>query len=133
MKSVILPSGAELKIALSPFGISKDLYQAVLREIKGMGLDSKTDVSALYKEIFCTGMASKDIEKCMWECFKRCTYNSGNGDLKIDEQTFEPSKAREDYMTVCIEVGKENILPFLKNLVSEFQRIFQEISAASPT
>lgn len=133
MKEVVCPSGAVLKITLSPFAIAKGLYQCVLKELKGLNIDSKTELTTLYKEIFCTAFSSKEVESALFECFKRCTYNSGKGDLKIDESTFEPEQARQDYMTVCIEVGKENILPFTKSLLSEYQRILSEINTNTQT
>jgi hypothetical protein len=123
LKEIKLPSGALLKINASPFAVSKALYQAILKECKEIDFNSKMEVSTLYKEIFCTGFSSPEIEKCLWECLKRCTYNDGKGDLKIDDQTFEPVANREDYMKVCIEVTKENVLPFGKSLYAEFQLI----------
>lgn len=123
MREVKLPSGAVLKITPSPFKEAKALYQALLKEARGIEFSSKTELAALYKDIFCIGFASDEIERHLWECFKRCTYNDGKGDLKIDESTFEPMSARDDYMTVCIEVAKENVLPFVKSLYAEYQRI----------
>lgn len=123
MKEVKLPSGAVLKITLSPFKEAKALYQAILKEAKSVGVSKDMDVVALYKELFCVGFSSEEVEKHMWVCFQRCTYNSGKGDLRIDESTFEPLEARADYMQVCIEVMKENVLPFVKSLYAEYQRI----------
>lgn len=123
MKECKLPSGATLKITPSPFAISKSLYQAILKEAKGIAVGSGTEMASLYKELFCIGFSSPEIEKALWECFKRCTYNGGNGDLRIDESTFEPVEARADYMTVCMEVAKENVGPFVNSLFAEYQRI----------
>lgn len=126
MKEVVLPSGAILKITISPFAISKALYQAILKDVKGIKVDSKTELSNVYKDLFCIGFSSPEIEKCLWECLKRCTYNNGKGDLKIEESTFEPLESRQDYMGVCIEVVKENTLPFVKSLYAEFQQILAQ-------
>ena len=123
MREVKLPSGAILKINLAPFAESKALYQAVLSEGKGIELSIATDTVTLYKQFFCVGFSSPEIERCLWKCMERCTYNGGKGDLKIDEDTFEPVEARDDYMSVCIEVGKENILPFMKSLYAEYKQI----------
>ena len=125
MKEVALPSGAVLKITPAPFAISKALYQAFLREAKGVKINSKMEMVELFKEVFCIGFSSLEVEKALSECFKRCTYNSGNGDLRIDESTFEPLSSRDDYMTVCIEVTKENILPFTKSLYAEYEKILE--------
>lgn len=122
MREVKLPSGAVLKVAASPFAVSKALYQALLKELRAVPVSSKTDMASLYKDLFCVGFSSPAIEACLWECFKRCTYDCGKGELKIDEQTFEPVKNRDDYMRVCAEVAQENILPFAKSLYAEYQR-----------
>ncbi len=129
IKEIKLPSGATLKIHPAPFSVAKALCQAILKESKGISVHSKTDLMSIYKEMFCIGFSSESIEKCLWDCFKRCTYNHGAGDLKIDDQTFEPLNAREDYMTVCMEVAKENITPFTKSLMQEFSRILSTIES----
>lgn len=131
MQEIKLPSGAVLKMGNTPFAVSKALYQSVLEELKGVSLDSKTELSTLYKELFCIGFSSKKIEACLYECFKRCLYFDGSKELKIEESTFEPEEARQDYMMVCMEVGKFNILPFGKSLWSEFQRILKEMTEGS--
>ena len=66
----------------------------------------------LRKDLFCTFLASKKIEAALAECMKRVTYNG----LKITEDTFEPVEARDDYLTVCVEVTRENVVPFMKSL-----------------
>ena len=117
-KEVILKSGAELKITLSPFAVSKNLYSSVLEELKELKLNSETDIDVgLIKDIFCVGFSSKKIESALNECMKRVLYK-GN---KIGPETFEPIENREDYMEVCYEVAKENILPFLKSLSAKFE------------
>ncbi len=134
MKEVKLPSGAVLKLNPAPFADAKALYQAVLEEIKGISMFSATEMVSVYKDIFCAGFSSRKIEACLWECLKRCTYNnnSGSGDLKIDISTFEPVSAREDYTTVCMEVAKENINPFVKSLYAEYGQLFQTIQKDRP-
>lgn len=120
MREVKLPSGATLKIQVSPFAISKALYQALLRELKDLPVNTGMEMASIFKDLFCIGFASPAIEACLWECFKRCTYNGGNGDLKIDDQTFEPVERRDDYMKVCVEVARENVIPFAKSLYAEY-------------
>lgn len=119
MREVKLPSGATLKVKAAPFSDSKALYQAVLKEMRGVELKSETRTMELYKNLFCAGFSSKEIESTLVPCLERCTYN----DHKIGPDTFEADKAREDYVTVCVEVAKENISPFLKSLYAECQRI----------
>lgn len=119
MIEVTLPSGANLKMQMSTFKISKALYQAVLKELKRLNYSMQTDLPVILKDVFCAAFSSQEIEECLWECFKRCTIN----DLKIDESTFEKEDAREDYMKVCMEVGKLNIIPFAKSHFAEFQQL----------
>lgn len=131
MREVKLPSGAILKVTPSPFPVSKALYQALLRECKPMAISSGMEMASLFKDIFCIGFSSPEIEACVWECFKRCTYNAGKGEFKIDADTFEPVERRDDYIKVCVEVAKENVLPFLKSLYAEYLH-GQATAAATP-
>ncbi len=124
-KEVKLPSGATLKITIAKFEDARALYQAILDEGKSILIGAKTEMAEVYKNLFCIGFSSKKIEACLWECFKKCTYNSGAGDLKIDESTFEPVSARNDYLSVCMEVAKENINPFVKSLSVEYGHVIK--------
>lgn len=127
MHTVQLKSGATLKVNLSSFAVSKALYQAILRDARSISVNAQTDMASLYKDLFCVGMSSPEVEKWLFECFKRCTYDNGSsGELVITEDTFEPAEAREDYTQVCIEVAKVNLLPFVKSLYAEFPK-FQDL------
>lgn len=132
MKEIKLPSGATLGIGETPFATSKALYQAILAEAKGLSVSFKTDKIALYQQIFCMGFSSERIESCLWECFKHCTYTDSRGKFKIDDTTFEPVKARDDFMKVCVEVAKENTGPFVKSLYAEFKAAMEEMDKISP-
>lgn len=120
MRDVKLNSGAVLKVQPAPFAVSKALYQALLKEMKGISVTTQVELSSVFKDLFCVGFSSPEIEACIWECMKRCTYNYGAGELKIDEGTFEPVERRDDYVKVCIEVARENVLPFFKSLYAEY-------------
>ena len=122
-KEIVCPSGAVLKIGLAPFAVSKALYQVILKELKDFKLESSQEMAQLWKDIFCLGFSSEAIDKALWACLSYCTYNDGHlGELKVTEATFEPLKARDDYMLVSIEVGKENIFPFVKSLYAEYKK-----------
>lgn len=129
MKEIKLQSGAVLKITLSPFAESKALYQAILEEFKPIQISSTSDMAELFKNMVCVGFSSKKIDSCLETCFKRCTYDSGKGDLKIDKDTFEPEENREDYIQVVLCVVKENITPFLKSLFAEYQQFMLNIQS----
>lgn len=121
MREVKLPSKAVLKIGVAPFADSKRLYQALLRELRGVEIKSKTEVSGVLKDLFCSGFASDAVDKCMKPCLERCTVN----DLKIDDDTFEPVERRQDFMPVYMEVAKENVSPFLSSLYAEYKQVMQ--------
>lgn len=124
MREVKLPSGAILVLNPAPFADSKALYQAVLKEAKGVAFTTKVEMGNVYKDLFCAGFSSPEIEKCLWVCMPRCTYNK----LKITEDTFEPVSAREDFIIVCMEVAKENIHPFVKSLFAEWSNALESLT-----
>jgi hypothetical protein len=127
LKQVKLDSGATLGITPSPFLDAKDLYQAVLRELRGIPIKTKDELGELFKNFFVVGFSSLDVERCLWKCFERCTYDGGKGALKIDKDTFEPVEARQDYMKVCLEVARENIDPFVKSLYAEYRTLLAQM------
>lgn len=123
MKEVTLPSGAILKISVSPFAVARDLFQAVTEEMKNLHISASTEIDVnLFKDMFCAGVSSKRVEKALVECLKKATYNG----LKITEETFEPVEAREDYIVVMFEVAKENLAPFMKSLFASFSDILKK-------
>lgn len=119
---MILPSGAKLKVQLSPFAVSKALYQAVFKELKNINFTTQTEMASVIKDAFCVAMSSPEIESCLWACMARCTLN----DVRITPDTFEPLERREDYLKVCVEVGKANVMPFMKDLT----QLYSQVSAA---
>lgn len=124
MTEVKLPSGAVLKITLAPFEDSRGLYQTLLEELKYLKLDMNAEIDGnLLKDIFCSGFSSKKVEAALWKCMLRATYN----DAKISIDTFEPAEAREDYLTVCFEVAKENIMPFTKSLYAKYSQVLEKL------
>lgn len=124
MKEFTMPSGAKLEIAVAPFVPARALYQAVLDEAKSLKLDMTADVDGnLYKDLFCAALSSKKIEAALEECMKRSLYNGQT----ITHDTWEPVKARDDYLTACFEVAKENIAPFMKSLYAQYSHIFRLI------
>lgn len=125
MREIKLPSGATLKVAPAPFAISKDLYQAVLRDMKEVSIKDGLDIAEILKQFFCVGFSSKEVEALTWKCLERCLYNGE----RITEDTFEPIERRDDYLKVVAEVVKENVLPFAKSLYAEFKAAMQMMPA----
>lgn len=126
-KIVVLPSGAELEIQVSPFRESKALQMALAEELKSIQMDPKTELTDInfWKNLFCSGISSQKIEEKLWVCMQRCTYNK----LKITADTFEPVEAREDYLIACFEVMQENVRPFMKSLFARYLDLFQKLES----
>lgn len=117
MTVIKLDSGAELKITPAPFADAKALYQAFLEEIKDLKLDPAAEVDVnFFKGLFCAGFSSKKVDAALEACMKRVTYNG----VKITPDIFEAAENRSDYMQVALEVAKENLQPFTKNLFARF-------------
>ena len=129
LKEVELPSGAKLKIGLAPFAEGRDLYQAMLSEMKGLSFDGEKEIDHNFlKDLFCIGMSSKNIEEKIWKCMSRCLYNGE----KVTTDVFEPVEARNDYFMVMFEVAKENLMPFTKSLYAQYEHIFQMLMKKNP-
>lgn len=125
MKEFPLPSGAVLKVGLAPFADSKALFQAVMFELKGVQIVSKSEVASLMKDLLMTGLSSNYIDAAVAKCMEKCLYN----DMKIDKDTFEPEAARGDYLFVIEKVATENLAPFLSPLFAKFKELSQMIES----
>lgn len=113
-----LPSGAKLEVQLAPFADSKALYQAFAMEATKLKVDATVELDVnLFKDIAAVALSSREIEKAMWVCMKRCLYKGA----PITPETFEPVEAREDYLPACMEVAQENVAPFMKSLISQWK------------
>lgn len=121
-----LPSGAELTITLAPYEDALALQDAVLEEVRGIKFDPKAEIDVNFrKDMFCVLMSSKKIRAALDPCLKRALYDKKH----ITKDTFEPVEARQDYISVCMEVAKENILPFLKSLSAEYAQVLESLKS----
>jgi hypothetical protein len=128
MKEIDLPSGRKLKISPSPFEDAKNLYQAILEEMKSVKMDDADNISNAMKDLICVGFSSKKIEACLNKCLARCLID----DKKIDSGSFEDVSHREDYLVVSYEVLLENVLPFTKSLYVKYQAILDKLKSVQP-
>lgn len=119
---VKLPSGANLRIQIAEFAVSKALAQALSKELNIVSLKMDAGLPEFMKQLFCESFSSPTIEKCIWDCMERCTINK----IKITKDSFEPIEARGDYLEVLLEVAKANVAPFTKSLFAQYQK-FSEI------
>lgn len=123
LKKITLPTGSVLEMNIAPFADSKALYQAVAEEMMKVQLDPDRKVESALKDLICLGLSSQKIEMRINKCMERALYNG----VKIDSQTFEPEKARDDYFMVCFEVAKVNVMPFMKSLYAQYKPILETL------
>lgn len=115
-KEVTLSSGVVLKITLAPLDDAKALLDAMLEEATGVEIRGSSEFGDLCKNMLAKGISSKKVDAAFKKCLTRCAYNG----QKIDADTFQGRKAREDYLDVMYEVVMENISPFTKSLYARF-------------
>lgn len=133
-REVKLPSGALLKIDAATFEESKDLHQALLREVAHIPINASAtggvDLVNPVKQVVCIGLSSPVVEACLWKCLAHCTYSPEGNSVgsKITKDTFKSLTAREDYIDVCLEVALENLLPFVKALYARFKPFFPSVT-----
>jgi len=124
MKEVTLPSGKLLQINVAPFLDSKALYQAFLEEVKFLEVKGTDQIDFnLLKQLVCVSLSSKKIELALEKCLVRALYDG----RIISSSTWESVDARGDYIQACVEVAKENVLPFLKSLMQGLGPLLETI------
>lgn len=120
MNEIQLNSGAVLAVSIAPFSSSKKLLNVVMQELKDVDLElenldlanfASQDINTL-KNAICQLLGSENLERAVFECMAKCTYNGS----RIVKDTFEPEEARADYLPCAWEVIKANLRPFFKNL-----------------
>ena len=112
-------NGAEIVINEADFISSLKLKNAVLKAIKESGVDiakidlEKITIASLEPiiAIVLSADTSDDVQKAVFKCLLRCTYNKE----KITEDTFKPTVARKDYYEIVIACLKENLSPFFES------------------
>lgn len=109
-----LDSGAILNITMASFTDGNRLFKAVTKELEGLDLKEDTVQKMAFKL-----MSSNEVEKALWICMERATYNQ----VKLTSNVFEDATARGDYLNVAKEVMVFNLTPFLKGLDSVFAGI----------
>ena len=128
-EKVSLPSGAELEMTLAPFLEGERLLSAVSECVKDVKIDGNAEVEDFtsningIKDIFINCLTSQKVKDAILACLKRCTYN---GQRITSWDIFDDANAREDYFSVCWEVVKFNLTPFMKNLISKLSAITQK-------
>ena len=120
-------NGVDVKINPADFISAMKLKNSVLKAVKESGVDiSKIDLEKITAaslqpiiEVVLSADTNEDVEKALFKCLERCTYNGE----RIIRDTFEPIEAREDYYEIVINCLKENLAPFFKNLISKLKSL----------
>ena len=125
MKEVTLKSGRKLRLQPADFRKAKTLFDEVSKELKANHFDPKAEFDINFVKNILLGLVSSEkVEDALWPCFTGCLYA---GDTKVTPDLFEDEKAREDFLEICFEVAKINVLPFTKNLSSKFEPILKDL------
>ena len=103
-KEFKMPSGATISFQHPPFEDADELYRTFLEEMKGVKL-MEDNIGDMVKNVFCMSLSSKKIKAQLKICMAKTLYNGE----RINEHTWEPIKAREDYIPACLECMKETL------------------------
>lgn len=127
-QTVSLPSGAELEMTLAPFTEGERLFTATAECLKSVKVNGNEDVEDLtsninsIKDAFLSCLTSQAMKDAILGCLKRCTYNK----QRITSwDIFDDINARGDYLTVCWEVVRFNLSPFMKSLFSKLSALME--------
>lgn len=127
-REVLLKSGAKLVVNMASFKESNALFKAYSSELKDVNVDFHNPYDLTFlTQLVLRGISSDQVRTALDVCMQRCTYNN----LKIDDQTFESVKAREDYMPCAIQIAIENIKPFMKGLYA-LSEVAKDLLGESP-
>lgn len=119
----------EVIINAASFKDASNLRKAVMKSIIESDFAKSLDKNALetlnLTSILDVGLklifnadTSENFEKAIFECLKVCLYEN----KKITLQLFDDiTEAREDYYEIVSKCCEENLRPFFKSLVTEFQ------------
>lgn len=126
MREVKLESGATLKIYPSTFGDARKLFKVMVAEAQKLEVLSLTPEQML-ESLWKNTLASDAVEQAVQACLVSCVYfRPGQKELKVDEDTFRDQATWSDFLPVCYEVVKENVLPFMKGLSVGFGKMLAE-------
>ena len=125
-KEIKLKSGNVLRILDTPFAESQALFKAVINGFKAVEVDETVkDLDEFVGALIGAQISDDEVGKAMWGCLARCTY----GETKIIPSMFDAKpEAREDFIDICLEVGQENLRPFMKGLCAALPRLTKLIS-----
>lgn len=127
-QKITLPSGAVLEMTMAPFQEGRKLQVAVSKALKSVNLSANIENANALKDAFIEVSTSKEVEDAILACLKRCTYNN---ERILNWEFFEDINRREDYFSVCWEVVKFNLYPFMKRLFAQFSTLLSSKTGQS--
>lgn len=139
MEFVTQNGGVTVEVKAASFKDASNLKKAVAKGLKGnnLGLDG-ANISDIKLDSIIQLLididTSEDFERALLECLKYCIYDKGGKNLKINVNLFDDiPEAREDYYEIITKCCEENLRPFFKSLVSEFNHRLATIPSESQT
>lgn len=129
----------EVVINCASFKDASNLRKAVMKSIIESDFSKGLDKGALESlnlttmldvglKLILNADTSEIFEKAIFECLKVCLYD---GNHKITSQLFDDiPEAREDYYEIVSKCCEENLRPFFKSLVTEFQTRMNQLGTS---
>lgn len=132
----------EVVINAASFQNASNLRKAVMKSIIESdftkGLDKAALESLNFTSLLDIGLklifnadSSNSFEKALFECLKDCYIDEDGIKNKITALLFdEKPELREDYYEIVSKCCEENLRPFFKSLVSEFQARMNQLGTS---
>lgn len=131
--------GVVIEIKPASFKDASNLKKAVAKGLTGKNF-MNTDATSLMDikldsilQLLVDIDTSDEFETAVLECLKCCIYDKGGKNLRITAQLFDDiPEAREDYYEIITKCCEENLRPFIKSLVSEFNNRLKTVPSDNP-
>lgn len=126
-----LPSGAKHHVTIATFQDANALTKALLKSGIGIKLaDNPMDMDVgILKDVVVSALTSEEVEKALFKCLERSTWNSA----KVVPILFDDEpEARKDYYAMAVNVVKVNCLPFFEQALSALKTRLGQKKDASP-
>lgn len=125
MKEIKLPSGNIIRFHEAGFEEQQPLILAIIGKIKGIQIDFDNEFDINFvKDILSSIISDPEINNLLWPCLGRCLLNGQN----VTKELFNNNpEYKQDYLPCLLEVGIENISPFLSSLPAVLSSITEKI------
>lgn len=114
-KEKVLGSGAVLNMTSGCFKEGHTLFKAVMTELGSLDGNLELNTKLRIKLI-----SSENIERALWPCMARCTYNK----VKVVPEMFDNVEGSiDDFLDIALEVLGFNLDPFFKSQNSRSKEV----------